>query len=264
MIYLSFKLLTSVLDNSRFNNTIRNLVINYINFEIFERSYLLYQICYNIQAVYFKRNLNQLLIQAINCISCLQNLYRSRKLDNRQQEQIKYSKIIQNLYIARQNLSQKIYNSFDTLKKTKTENLSLYTKYFRTQHLLVATICAEERFLLKTIQQKYNRQTLIDNIERQFSSTIVKTDVLLFIYKRFKLVFLKRSRIEEILFFEKLFIFFFERDSNWRVLFINNLIALYRQREYCFLSKRCKNRNIKNKNSKLKKKKSAIFELYFL
>jgi len=131
LFYFFSKLLINVLDNSRFNDTIRNLVIDYSNSEIFERNYLLRQIRYNIQAAYFERNFNQLLIQTINCINCLQNLYRSRKLDNRQQKQIRRSKIIQNLYIARQNLSQEIYNSFDIFKKTKTKNLSLYIEYLR-------------------------------------------------------------------------------------------------------------------------------------
>jgi len=77
-----------------------------------------------------------------------------------------------------------------------------------------------------------------------------------------QLIFLKRSRIEKILFFEKLSILFFERDSNWRILFINDLIALCRRRERCISSKCRENRNIKSKNNKSKKKKSATFELY--
>ena len=264
MIYLSLKLLTSVLDDSRFNDVIRNLVIDYINSEIFERSYLLRQIRYNIQAVYLERDSNQLLIQAANRISRLQNLHRSRKLDNRQREQVRRSKIIQNLYVARQSLSQEIYNSFDTLKKTKTKNSPFYAEYLRTQRLLVTTICAGERSLLKATRQKYNRQTSIDNIEQQLNNTIVKTDAPLFIYKRSKLVFLKRSRIEETLFFEKPSILLLERDSNWRVPFINDLIALYRRRERCSSSKRRKDRNIKSKSDKSKEKKSAMFKSYSL
>ena len=139
-----------------------------------------------------------------------------------------------------------------------------YTEYLRTQHLLITTICVGEYFLFKTTRQKYNRQTSIDNIERQLNSAIVKTDILLLIYKQFKLAFLKRSRIEKILFFEKSSILLLERDSNWRVSFINDLIALYRRRERCSSSKYRKSRNIKNKSNKSKEKKSAIFELYFL
>lgn len=114
----------------------------------------------------------------------MQNLYQSRKFNNRQQKQIKYSKIIQNLYIARQSLSREIYNSFDTLKKTKTKSSSLYIEYLRIQYLFVTTIYIEERSLLKAMQQKYNRQILINNIKQQLSNATISTDVLLIIYKQ--------------------------------------------------------------------------------
>lgn len=238
--------------------------MNHSNFEIFERNYLLRQIRYDTQIAYLERNFNQLLIQAINRISCLQNLDRFKKLDDRQWEQVRRNKIIQDLYVAQQSLSQKIYNNFDTLKKTKTKSSSLHVKYFRIQRLFVIIIRIEERSLFKAMRQKYDKQISIDNIERQLNDAIIKTNISLIIQERSQFAFLKRSRIKETLFFEKSSMLFLERNSNWRILFINDLIALCERCERCISNKRCENRNIKSESDESKKKKFTTFELYFV
>jgi len=53
------------------------------------------------------------------------------------------------------------------------------------------------------MQQKYNKQVSINNIKQQFSSAIIKIYILLTIYKRLQLAFLKRFQIKKIMFFEK-------------------------------------------------------------
>ena len=175
--------------------------MNHINSEIFERNYLSRQIRYDTQAACLGRDSNQLLIKAANRMSRLQNPLRPKKLDDGQREQVRRSKIIQDLYVALQSLSQKIYNSFDSLRKTEAERSPLHAEYLRMQRLLVSIIRAEERFLLKATRQKYDRQAPIDNIERQLSGAIVKTDTSLPI--RPQLAFFERSRTEEALFSDK-------------------------------------------------------------
>ncbi len=236
--------------------------MDHSNSEIFERSYLSRQIRYDTQAAYLGRDPNQLLIQAANRMSRLQDPHRPRKLDDRQREQVRRSKIIQNLYDARQSLSQEIYDSFDTLKEAKAEGSPLHVGYLQIQRLLVATIRAEERSLLKATRQKYDRQAPIDNIERQLSGAIVRTDTPLTIHKRPQLAFLERSRIGEALFSEKPSMLLLERGLNWRVPFINDLIALCGRRERCTPSKRREGRNTNSESDKPKEKKSATGELY--
>lgn len=264
LLYLSLKLLTSALDDSRSNDAIRNLVMDHSNSQIFERSYLSRQIRYDTQAAYLGRDPNQLLLQAANRMSRLQDPHRPRKLDDRQQEQVRRSKIIQDLYVARQSLSREIYDSFDTLKEAKAESSPLHAKYLRIQRLLVATIRAEERALLKATRQKYDRQAPIDNIERQLSGAIVRTDAPLIIHKRPQLAFMERSRIGEALFSEKPSMLLVKRSSNWRVPFINDLIALCGRRERCTPSKRREDRSIKSESDKPNEEKPAIFEPYRL
>ena len=97
-------------------------------------------------------------------MSCLQNFNRLKKLSDEQREQVKYNKIIQNLYIVRKRLSQKIHENLDILKKA--QNAKIHTEYFHVQRLLVNIIRFEKRFLLKQTQHDYDIQTSIDNIER--------------------------------------------------------------------------------------------------
>ncbi len=159
-------------------------------------------------------------------------------------------------------MSQEIYDSFDTLKEAKAKSSSLHVEYLRIQRLLVAIIRVEERSLLKATRQKYDRQAPIDNIERQLSGAIVRIDTPLTIHERSQLAFLERSQIEEALFFEKSSMLLFERGSNWRVSFINDLIALCGRRERCTLSKRREGQNTKSESDESKEKKFATFELY--
>jgi hypothetical protein len=64
------------------------------------------------------------------------------------------------------------------------------------------------------MRQKYNRQVLINNIEQQLSNAIIKTNILLTIYKQLQLAFLKKFQIKKILLFEKLSMLLFEKNSN--------------------------------------------------
>lgn len=235
--------------------------MDHTNSEIFERNYLSRQIRYDTQAAYLGRDPNQLLIQAANRMSRLQDPLRPRKLNDGQREQVRRSKIIQDLYVVRQSSSQEIYDSFDTLKEAKSEGSPLYAEYLRIQRLLVSTIRAEERSLLKATRQKYDRQAPIDNIERQLSGAVAKTDIPLPIHKRPQLAFLERSRIGEALFSEKPSMLL-ERGSNWRVPFISDLIALCGRRERCTPSKRRQSKNTKSQSHKSNEKKPATFETY--
>ena len=134
-------------------------------------------------------------------MSRLQNFNRLKRLSDGQREQMKHNKIIQNLYIVRKRLFQKIHESFDILKEA--QDATIHTKYFHVQRLFVNIICFEERFLLKQAQHDYDKQILIDNIKRQFNDEDFKTKSSSMHFKRSQLTFLKRVRIEETLFFEK-------------------------------------------------------------
>ena len=196
---------------------------------MFERNYLSRQIRYDTQAVYVERDLNFLLIQATNRMSRLQNSLRSKKLNDQQRDQVRHCKIIQNLLVARRRLFDMIYENFDILKKTKDS--SLHAKYLQAQRLLISTIRAEERVLLKRTQKKYDKLILIENIERQLSDATLKSDILSLVRERSQLAFLKRSRVEKILFFEQSSICLHEKSIDWRVQLINDLIALCDRRE---------------------------------
>ena len=86
---------------------------------------------------------------------------------------MKHNKIIQNLYIARKRLFQKIHESFDILKEA--QDAKTHTKYFHVQRFLVNTIRFEERSLLKQAQHDYDIQISINNIERQLNDEDFKS-----------------------------------------------------------------------------------------
>ena len=120
-------LLINVSDDVRFNDVIRNLMMNHISFKIFEKNYFSRQIRYDIKAIYLERDSDQLLIQAINRMNRLQNFNCFKRLNDEQRKQMRHNKIIQNLYIAQKRLFQKIHENFDILKEA--QDAAAHTKY---------------------------------------------------------------------------------------------------------------------------------------
>ena len=196
--------------------------------KIFEKNYLSRQIRYDTKAAYLGRDPDQLLIQAANRMSRLQDPNRPKRLSDGQREQVRHSKAIQDLYRARERLSQKIHENFDTLKEA--QGAAAHTEYLHVQRLLVNTIRFEERSLLKQAQHDYDRQAPIDNIERQLNGEDFKAESPSVHPKRSQLAFLERVRIGEALFSEKSLICQ-EKLSNWRIQFINDLMTLCGRRE---------------------------------
>ena len=132
-------------------------------------------------------------------MSRLQDPSRPRKLNDQQREEVRRSNVVQDLQAARQRLSSILYDTFDSLKEAKGS--SMHSEYLQAQRLLTSTIRVEERSLLQRLQQRYDREAPIENIERQLSG--ITSDTPSPMLERPRLAFLERSRVGEALFTAK-------------------------------------------------------------
>ena len=169
-------------------------------------------------------------------MSRLQDSYWSRKLNNQQRKEVRRSNVVQNLQAIRQRLFSIIYDVFDTFKKAKDS--SIHSEYLQAQRLLASTIRAEERLLLQRLQQRYDKKSSIENIERQLSG--ITSDTPSSMRERSWLAFLKQSRVGEILFTAQPSTLLLDKCSSWRTQLIDDLIALCNRRKRRTSIKRCK------------------------
>jgi hypothetical protein len=132
---------------------------------MFERNYLSRMLRYSTQDAFWNRPADHDSAKAASRIGRLRDPNRPKKLTEAQSRQVRQIETIQEAAATRDSLRVEILSKFGALKMAREE--SIYEDYQALGRMLSSSIRAEERALLKQIQEEYDVTAPVDEIQRQ-------------------------------------------------------------------------------------------------
>lgn len=154
-------------DDPNSNAAVRNLALDHTGSMMFERNYLSRMIRYNTQDAFWGRTPNHDSAKAASRIGRLRDPNRPKKLTEEQGSQVRQNSRILELAVTRDRLRAEIVAEFGVVKMALGE--PIYDDYQVLGRMLNSTIRAEERALLKQVQEEYDVAAPVIDIQRQLN-----------------------------------------------------------------------------------------------
>jgi Protein of unknown function (DUF3435) len=154
-------------DDPNSNAAVRNLALDHTGSMMFERNYLSRIIRYNTQDAFWGRIPNHDSAKAASRIRRLKDPNRPKKLTEKQGGQVRQNPKILELAATRDRLRTEMLKKFGVVKIAVEE--PIYEDYQVLGRILNSTIRAEERALLKRVQDEYDITAPVIDIQRQLN-----------------------------------------------------------------------------------------------
>ena len=162
---------------------------------MFERNYLSRMIRYNTQDAYWGRTPDNGSAKAASRIGRLRDSKRPRKLTEHQGRQVRQEPGIIELCRIRDHIRAQIVSEYGFIKMAEGE--PIHEEYQTLGRTINGAIRAEERALLKRIQEEYDTAAPITDIQRQLNGELLSDNDASNSVFQFK--FVERHRIAEAL-----------------------------------------------------------------
>jgi hypothetical protein len=162
---------------------------------MFERNYLSRMIRYNTQDAFWGRTPNHDSAKAASRIGRLRDPNRPKKLTEEQDLQVRQNARILELTATRDRLRAKILAEFGVVKMAIGE--PIYDDYQVLGRMLNSTIRAEERALLKRVQEEYDVTAPVIAIQRQLNGEFSDDEDITSESETVQIKFVERRRIAE-------------------------------------------------------------------
>ena len=150
---------------------------------------------YSTQDAFWRRAANHDSAKAASRIDRLRNPRRPKKLTEQQGGQVRQNSKILKLAATRDRLRSEMLKKFDVVKMAVEE--PIYEDYQVLGRMLNSTIRAEERALLKQVQEKYDAAAPVIDIQRQLNENVPDDDDDISDSETVQIKFVERRRIAE-------------------------------------------------------------------
>jgi hypothetical protein len=193
-----------------------------------ERNHLSRIIRYSTQDAYWNRTSDNDSCKAASRIGRLRDPRRPKKLTKEQSQQVRREPRIVELYDVHDRLRVKIVSEYGVVKMAEGEQI--HKDYLELGRILNSAIRAEERALLKRIQEEYDTTAPMIDIQRQLNGEDSSDDEDISEPETVPLKFVERCRIAEAALCDPS-TFAAEKGFRRHVDFCKDLIALCKRRE---------------------------------
>ncbi|KAK4934372.1 hypothetical protein LTR10_024348 [Elasticomyces elasticus] len=162
-------------DDPNSNSAVRNLALDHVGSStIFERNYLSRMLRYSTQDAFWNRESDAQAAKSASRIGRLRDPNRPRKLTEKQSRQVRQHPSVLQLLETRDRVRRLILQEFGELRMAVGE--PIYNEYQELGRMLNSTVRAEERALLKRIQQEYDDTAPMEAIQRQIKGALDETN----------------------------------------------------------------------------------------
>ena len=150
----------------------RNLALDHVGSStIFERNYLSRMLRYSTQDAYWNRESDSHAAKSASRIGRMRDPERPRKLTKKQGAEVRDSLSVRRLVQTRDRVRDQILKDFGELKMAVGEEI--YTQHQNLNRLVNSTVRAEERALLKRIQEEYDKRAPVEAVQMQINPSSV-------------------------------------------------------------------------------------------
>ncbi|KAJ9607050.1 hypothetical protein H2200_008122 [Cladophialophora chaetospira] len=155
-------------DDPNSNAAVRNLALDHVGSStIFERNYLSRMLRYSTQDAYWNRDSDSQAAKSASRIGRLRDPDRPRRLTKEQGVEVRDHPSVRQLIQTRDRVREQIVQDFGELKMAVGEEI--YSQHQNLNRLLNSTVRAEERALLKRVQEEYDKRAPVEAIQRQIN-----------------------------------------------------------------------------------------------